>query len=49
MSGASSPGCVRKNAAASGYPDVRGPRPSRSKSSKLSGVKMPNMAGSSVS
>ena len=49
MSGASSSGRVRKNAAASGMLDVSGPRPSFSNSSKFSGVKVPKSDGSSVS
>ena len=38
MSGASSPGRVRKNAPASGMLEVSGPRPSFASSSKFSGV-----------
>ncbi len=49
MSGAGSSGRVRKNAPASGMFDVSGPRPSRSSSSKFSGVNVPKSDGSSVS
>jgi hypothetical protein len=47
-SGASSPGRVRKNPAASGMLEVSGPRPSFSSSAMFSGVTAMNSDGSSV-
>ena len=49
MSGASSPGRVRKKPPASGMFELSGPRPSASSNAKFSGVNAPNSDGSSVS